>query len=637
MEQENNMSVATNSIPTTNQGLIFTTSQTSTHVNNIPSNQTTGNDKDMHSQWNWRNRLLFILWIIVWVAWVIWYNTRTSYNNEEIISDTKAETNDTEKEINDSITYYQNLSDKWHENQTSWLYYFTSKGSYNGESTYWLQSVEWDDFDYEGYVNWDEDSLLYMYANYWEAKIKDNPWIEWLYDFRSFIYLNLSFSWSTLLDWNIVDKKTEEWIGKLTVDELNKKYNYDATHEVQKLDIEKGDIKLSELKENEIYQYTVQEGDYITPKFINDLNKTAILYKKSDFLDSDSLKYDSEIIFAGKSQGWWMWYTSKEYKYNIYYKLASTEEVLQEIWEDDIIYLSKYNVWEEISFRWEEIEQENWGVLRIWSMGDYMYNDTDKPLTVKILDEHFGELKEHDITEIQPWEIYERYWSADAFIISNEKIEKYSNNTSNEIRQYYEDEETKDFDIYSEWKAVQARIRDINRKNDLAQVQVAIITSQQDRWMRPGLESNIWNDWFSGADKWAKIKDISKKLYSAWMSSIPRDPNNEILAYWLWAEYRTKDLAENNWAKWDYLYLVSTRNSIKWGWFVLMAKTETEEWSNWVVCKDEQWLDKWYIKRGTDLKDITICYKIIKWDTCSSNADTCTYTDEEELRYILLY
>jgi hypothetical protein len=50
MEQENNMSVATNSIPTTNQGLIFTTSQTSTHVNNISSNQTSGNDKDMHSQ-----------------------------------------------------------------------------------------------------------------------------------------------------------------------------------------------------------------------------------------------------------------------------------------------------------------------------------------------------------------------------------------------------------------------------------------------------------------------------------------------------------------------------------------------------------------------------------------------------------
>jgi hypothetical protein len=35
-------------------------------------------------------------------------------------------------------------------------------------------------------------------------------------------------------------------------------------------------------------------------------------------------------------------------------------------------------------------------------MGNYMYNDTDKTLTVKILDEHFGELKEHDITEIQP-------------------------------------------------------------------------------------------------------------------------------------------------------------------------------------------------------------------------------------------
>ena len=68
-----------------------------------------------------------------------------------------------------------------------------------------------------------------------------------------------------------------------------------------------------------------------------------------------------------------------------------------------------------------------------------------------------------------------------------------------------------------------------------------------------------------------------------------------------------------------------------------MAKTETEEWSNWVVCKDEQWLDKWYIKRWIDIIDIKTCHEVVKWDICSSNAGTCTYTDEEELRYILLY
>ena len=69
----------------------------------------------------------------------------------------------------------------------------------------------------------------------------------------------------------------------------------------------------------------------------------------------------------------------------------------------------------------------------------------------------------------------------------------------------------------------------------------------------------------------------------------------------------------------------------------LNGKTETKEWSNRVVCKSGHWLNNLYISDDTDIKSIQTCKKIIKWGTCSSNADTCTYTDEEELRYILVY
>ena len=635
MDIENN-NIIINTNPSLNNNLTSTT-QTPINLNNIelPTNNV-NNIQNFNTDWNtqkpkkWRKLLFFFLGILVWIALFVAYSAWTSYQSK--------------KEIKDLISYYQNLSDEWHENQTSGLYSFTSSWSYNGEATYWLQTAEWNNFDYESYLNWDNSSLLSWYAGSREAKIKDNPWIEWLYDFRSFIYLDLTFSGSTLLDRDIVEKSSKESLGKLTVDELDKKYNYEASHEINELDIDKEDIKLSELKEGEIYQYTIKAWNYTSPKFTNDLNKTVIFYKKDDIFDRNSLKYDSNILLEGESEGGWYGVSSNEHTYNIYYKIAAIEEVLKEIWDDDIIYLSKYNTWEQISFRWEEQTQENWGILRVWALGDYMYNDTEETLTIKILDEHFGEIEERDIVEIQPWELYERYWAAEAFIISNEKLEKETNSngftseiSGNEVQNYYEDNDEIEEYNNSELQAVQARIRDVNRKNNLAQLQVAIITSQSDHWMRPWLENNIWNNWFTDADKWAQIKDITDNLYEAWMSSIPTDQDNEILAYWLGAEYRTKDLAEKNWAKWEYLYLVSTRNSIKWGGFVLMTKTETEEWSNWVVCKNSNWLENWYIKRGVDIKDIQTCQTITKWDTCTSNAISCTYTDEEELRYIILY
>lgn len=172
-------------------------------------------------------------------------------------------------------------------------------------------------------------------------------------------------------------------------------------------------------------------------------------------------------------------------------------------------------------------------------------------------------------------------------------------------------------------QSAQNRARDVARKSDLSQIQTAIITSQYDKWMWPGM-----NNW---ATKWIPASTIEKDLMDAWMYSVPTDPVNSNKNRWLWENYKNKP------AIWEYLYLVTQRNSVKNGWFVLMAKTEVEWASNWIVCNGKEWLQNGYINNNTDLANVKLCRYLTKWDTCSSNADECTYTSKDELRYIILY
>jgi type II secretory pathway pseudopilin PulG len=175
-------------------------------------------------------------------------------------------------------------------------------------------------------------------------------------------------------------------------------------------------------------------------------------------------------------------------------------------------------------------------------------------------------------------------------------------------------------------QAAQWRARDVSRKTALSQIQSAIVVSQWDKWEWPKQQS---------ASAWIAVSEIKDELIAAWMNSIPMDPLKS-KPTWLWS-------FSGNEAG-DYWYIVTIRNGAQNWWFVLMAKTEVEWWSNWVVCStgsNKDTLSWWKITSGTDLKTINLCQTVTKVTTtntwCVSNTEKCFYNTDDELRYIVAY
>lgn len=196
-------------------------------------------------------------------------------------------------------------------------------------------------------------------------------------------------------------------------------------------------------------------------------------------------------------------------------------------------------------------------------------------------------------------------------------------------------------------QAAQWRARDVSRKTALSQVQSAIVTSQWDKWVWPWQCETI-TDWC--AQKWTGLFAIETELKTAGMNSVPQDPLKSPV-WWLWTYHGTDDG--------DYAYVVTKRNwTDNWG-FVLMAKTEVEWGSNWVVCPEESNgcdtvanfdinNNNWCIPgdNKSDITDIHPCatFHKITDDEASTiqcgiveSTNTCNYRSDGQLRYIVLY
>lgn len=170
-------------------------------------------------------------------------------------------------------------------------------------------------------------------------------------------------------------------------------------------------------------------------------------------------------------------------------------------------------------------------------------------------------------------------------------------------------------------QAAQWRARDVARKTALSQIQSAIVTYQGDNGKWP------WSWDLSGNPTSAISLDaIKDKLINAWMTDVPTDPLNN----------NVSGLAGTTSTGWNYLYLVSKRNWADKAWFILMAQTEVAWGSNWVVCSGAA-NSVGQIAAAADLTSIQPCSSLEKKSPCSNNSGSCTYENESQLRYIVLY
>ena len=158
--------------------------------------------------------------------------------------------------------------------------------------------------------------------------------------------------------------------------------------------------------------------------------------------------------------------------------------------------------------------------------------------------------------------------------------------------------------------SARGRANDVARKADLQQLANALVAYQMDHGFFPATAQ--------------AISGLNSELINAWMSSLPTDPNatrsfSGIAALTIW------------W--WQFGYTPITKWAIAANGFVLMAGTETEWWSNWVV----GW-SVWNITTTTDFASIIPCKTFTVGTPTSNTSGACVYSKtNDELRYIVVY
>ena len=174
-------------------------------------------------------------------------------------------------------------------------------------------------------------------------------------------------------------------------------------------------IKLSELKENEIYKYTADSTTQF-PKIENDTGNNCLIYIKGR-LDDD---YKKEINMYNNISSTALHFSFDEYSsgesFSIMYKKISNDELLKLIKKDEIIYLSNYNNGDKLEYQFEK----------------YIYNDTEKDITINTKDTTFGVETSNSVL-IPKGEIYEFDWMIDSIDINYS--EKNDSNDGDEQKQ----------------------------------------------------------------------------------------------------------------------------------------------------------------------------------------------------------
>ena len=161
--------------------------------------------------------------------------------------------------------------------------------------------------------------------------------------------------------------------------------------------------------------------------------------------------------------------------------------------------------------------------------------------------------------------------------------------------------------------SARGRANDTARKADLQQLATAMISYQIDKGILP-------------ATPWS-VDTMKKALTDAGLSGIPSDPDSSAAFSGINATGTAG----------EYMYTPITKNGFGNGWFVLMARTETENGSNFVHCTAST-----QIKADTtNFDDIYLCKSFEVNTPCTqatSWSSACIYEkNKAQLRYIYKY
>lgn len=159
--------------------------------------------------------------------------------------------------------------------------------------------------------------------------------------------------------------------------------------------------------------------------------------------------------------------------------------------------------------------------------------------------------------------------------------------------------------------SARGKANDVARKADLQQVATAIISYQIDQNEFPSTKYQI-----------RSTGTIADNLIGWGMASIPVGDSTIYtgLDWALSSGYVYYPMKKNGWAK---------------NGFILMARSETEWWANYVIC----WAGIISASDATnwtyDVDNIKVCSSVSMWASCS--VPNCTIDDKSQLRYIYKY
>ena len=199
-------------------------------------------------------------------------------------------------------------------------------------------------------------------------------------------------------------------------------------------------------------------------------------------------------------------------------------------------------------------------------------------------------------------------------------------------------------------QGAQSSARDTARKSDLSQLGTALVAYVNNRGEFPkGTKSTSSEGTAStpSADGNTALADttmvpasyIEKALKDVVdLSSLPVDPNRG-------NTFKGANGVDID--KGQYGYAIMKKNSIDKGGFLLMARSETEWGSNWIVLDGAKTKEQGMIttvgQNATDLSDIKPCTKVVKLGTEGAKSEAgidngvCTYNNKSELRYIYMF